>query len=104
MAPILAYYTNFVFVDHPVAPDFWHQGALELIILALMQFRLVAEPSAVGYDCCDPCTACASCSVITFLLRGFQHCIDSYGFPQSVSECAFDPTGAYPVYAPFAEI
>lgn len=54
MPPIWAYSTNLVTGNHLGATAVGHGAALEIVILVLMQFLVVAEPGALGYYCHGP--------------------------------------------------
>lgn len=68
--PILDYYTNLVLDDHSGAMTVWLVAALELVILALLRFLVIAGHGAVRYDCHDPGMDHADSSVITPLASG----------------------------------
>lgn len=57
-------------------------AALELVILVLMSFLVLAECIAVGYDCRDPCIGTGNYSLISPLSSGIQHRIDHSGTAQ----------------------
>lgn len=50
--------------DHLGTTAVWYNVSLECIILVIMQFLVVAERGAVGYDCRDHCRWYGSGGVI----------------------------------------
>lgn len=98
----LGVYTNLVIDDHTGAKAVWHVHALEFVILALIQFLVVAERAAVS--CHDPRRVHGLCGVNTSLSSGVRLHMDHYGFVQIVTGCTFDHAPAYHVYRRSSEI
>lgn len=63
---------------------------MKLVILEVIQFLLVAESDAVGYEFRDPRLAHDDCGVINTLSRAVRRRIDHYGFHPFVTGCTFD--------------
>lgn len=102
--PFLAYNTNLVIIDHSGATTVLHMDALGLVILAPMEFLVVAECGAVGDECRNPCMCHGRCHAITPLSSAVRHRIDHYGFGQFITGCAFDRVAAHLAYRRSAKI
>lgn len=76
MPPIFPYYTNLEIGDYLGPTAVWHMAALLFVILASMQFIVIAEHATVGYESCDLPMDLHSCSLITLISSGAQRRVD----------------------------